>query len=69
MNDYFEWSCNAQRHDAVFDGKMKRISPFLQMDDDEIDLDDDETCKIYFKNSNCVGQEFGMTGQGSSIAL
>ena len=62
-------SCNAQRLDAVFDGKMKRRPPFLQLDDDETDLDDNKTCNIYFKNSNCVGQEFGMSGQGSSIAL
>ena len=62
-------SCNAQRHDAVVDGKMKRRSPLLQLDDDETDLDDDETCNIYFKNSMFVGQEFGMSGQGSSIAL
>ena len=37
----------------------RQRSPLLYLDDDETGLDDDEMRKINFKNSNCLGQEFG----------
>ena len=63
--------CTGFRH-IVSDRNLAKVrrrkSPFLYLEDDETSLDDDETGKIYFKNLNCAGLEFGASTK-TNIAI